>query len=58
MQIYPRSHAGQRFFTKDYRAEIYTQFGRDWIDDSSFLTVLRRHYPPLASALYVLSNGF
>ena len=47
-----------RFFTKDYRAEIYTQLGLDWIDDSSFLTVLRRHYPSLSPALYGLSNGF
>ena len=47
-----------RFFTEDYRAEIYTQFGLDWIDDNSFLTVLRRHYPALAPALYGLQNGF
>lgn len=47
-----------RFFTEDYRADIYTQFGLDWIDDNSFLTVLRRHYPALLPALYGLSNGF
>ena len=47
-----------RFFTEDYRAEIYTQFGLDWIDDNSFITVLRRHYPALAPALYGLKNGF
>jgi Animal haem peroxidase len=47
-----------RFFTKDYRAEIYTQFGLDWIEDNSFLTVLRRHYPELAPALVGVENGF
>ena len=47
-----------RFFTADYRAEIYTQFGLDWIDDNSFLSVLRRHYPALSPALYGLTNGF
>ena len=47
-----------RFFTEDYRAEIYTQFGLDWIEENSFLTVLRRHYPALSPALYGLTNGF
>ena len=47
-----------RFFTADYRAEIYTQFGLNWIDDNSFITVLRRHYPALTPALYGLKNGF
>ncbi len=47
-----------RFFTEDYRAEIYTQMGLDWIDNNNFLTVLRRHYPALAPALYGLENGF
>lgn len=47
-----------RFFTKDYRAEVYTQFGLDWIDDNSMLTVLRRHYPTLSPALVGVQNGF
>ncbi len=47
-----------RFFTKDYRASVYTQFGLDWIEENSFLTVLRRHYPALSPALYGLTNGF
>ena len=47
-----------RFFTEDYRAEIYTPFGLEWIDNNSFLTVLRRHYPALSPALYGLTNGF
>lgn len=47
-----------RFFTKDYRAEIYTQFGLDWIDNNNLLTVLRRHYPTLNPALVGVQNGF
>ncbi|NES77784.1 MULTISPECIES: peroxidase family protein [unclassified Okeania] len=47
-----------RFFTEDYRAEIYTQFGLDWIDNNSMLTVLRRHYPSLSLALFSVENAF
>ena len=47
-----------RFFTKDYRAEIYTQLGLDWIENNSFLTVLRRHHPELAPAFIGVENGF
>ena len=47
-----------RFFTKDYRAEIYTQFGLDWIDDSTMLSVLLRNYPELSPALFGVQNAF
>ena len=47
-----------RFFTKDYRAEIYTQFGLDWIENNSMLTVLLRHHPTLAPALDGVKNAF
>jgi hypothetical protein len=47
-----------RFFTKDYTAEVYTQFGLDWIDNNSMLTVLRRHYPTVSPALFGVQNGF
>lgn len=47
-----------RFFTKDYRAEIYTDFGLKWIDQSTMLDVLRRHYPQLAPTLYGVQNAF
>ncbi len=47
-----------RFFTKDYRAEVYTQFGLDWIDNNSMLTVLRRHFPELSLAHAGLNNAF
>jgi hypothetical protein len=47
-----------RFFTKDYRAEVYTQFGLDWIDNNSMLTIVQRHYPELRPALVGVENGF
>ena len=47
-----------RFFTKDYRAEVYTQFGLDWINDTTMLDVVRRHYPELQSSLNGVSNAF
>ena len=34
-----------RFFTDDYRAELYTEFGLNYIKENSMLTVLKRHYP-------------
>jgi hypothetical protein len=47
-----------RFFTRDYTAEMYTQAGLDWINDSSMVSVLLRHYPSLAPALRGSSNAF
>ncbi|MDP9223525.1 MAG: peroxidase, partial [Actinomycetota bacterium] len=34
-----------RFFTRDYRPEIYTQDGLDWVESNSMRTVLLRHFP-------------
>ncbi len=47
-----------RFFTKDYRAAVYTQWGLEWIDRSSMVDVLLRHYPGLAPCLEGVSNAF
>ena len=47
-----------RFFTRDYTAETYTQAGLDWINDSSMVSVLLRHYPSLAPALRGKKNAF
>lgn len=47
-----------RFFTTDYRAEVYTQQGLDWIEDNTMLTVLRRHHPGLSPALDGIQNAF
>ena len=47
-----------RYFTNDYTAEMYTQAGLDWINDSTMLGVLLRHYPSLAPALSRTKNAF
>jgi hypothetical protein len=47
-----------RFFTDDYRAEIYTEFGLDYVKKNSMLSVLRRHFPQLAPALAGVENAF
>jgi hypothetical protein len=47
-----------RFFTDDYRAEIYTEFGLDYLRKSSMLSVLRHHLPQLAPALSGIENAF
>ena len=47
-----------RFFTRDYNAETYTQTGLDWIDESSMRDVLLRHYPGLEPALRGVDNAF
>lgn len=47
-----------RFFTEDWRPEIYTEWGLDWIRKTTMLTILRRHYPQLAPALDGVTNAF
>ncbi len=36
-----------RFFTTDFRPEVYTQTGFDWVNHTSMKDVLLRHYPEL-----------
>ncbi|WLB09526.1 peroxidase family protein [Bradyrhizobium elkanii] len=47
-----------RFFTDDYRSEIYTDFGLDWIRNNGLKSVLLRHAPQLGPALEGVNNGF
>jgi hypothetical protein len=47
-----------RFFTDDWRPEIYTEFGLDYIRSNSMLSILRRHFPQLAPALAGVENAF
>lgn len=50
---------GDRFYTSDYRAEIYTPEGLAWVDDTTMKDVLLRHYPDLAqTGLANVSNAF
>jgi hypothetical protein len=36
-----------RFFTKDFRPEVYTQLGYDWVNNTTMKDVLLRHYGEL-----------
>jgi hypothetical protein len=47
-----------RFFTDDYRADFYTEFGIQYLKDISMLALLKRHYPDLAPALEGVTNAF
>ena len=47
-----------RFFTDDFRPEIYTELGMDWIDNNSMKSVLQRHVPELAMPLEGVNNAF
>ncbi len=48
-----------RFYTDDYREEVYTKEGLKWVDDSSLKKVILRHFPDLAtSGLGNVKNAF
>jgi hypothetical protein len=48
-----------RFYTENYDEHTYTREGLQWIDNTSFKTVLLRHYPQLAqSGLANVRNAF
>ena len=53
-----RRITSDRFFSDDYKPDIYTQAGLDWIDDNDFSSVVRRHFPELEPALRGLPHGF
>jgi hypothetical protein len=47
-----------RFLTVDYRPEIYSPLGIDWIANNGMTSVLLRHCPELARALAPTGNAF
>jgi hypothetical protein len=48
-----------RFYTDDYREEVYTEQGMQWVDDATLKSVLIRHFPELASTgLGNVTNAF
>ncbi|MGN6608259.1 MAG: peroxidase family protein [Jatrophihabitans sp.] len=47
-----------RFFTDDFRPEVYTQLGYDWVQRTTMKDVLLRHYPDLAPALEHVDRVF
>ena len=40
-----------RFLTVDFRPEIYSPFGMDWIAQNSMTSIILRHCPEVASAI-------
>jgi hypothetical protein len=47
-----------RFFTVDYRPEVYTPAGLRWIEDATMSGILLRHHPELGAALQRVENAF
>jgi hypothetical protein len=47
-----------RFFTNDFRPELYTDFGIEYVRRNTMLNVLQRHFPQLAPALAGVKNAF
>ena len=47
-----------RFFTRDYRPEIYTKEGIDWVESNNMRTLLLRHFPELEATLHGVANPF
>jgi hypothetical protein len=47
-----------RFFTRDFRPEIYSPAGLAWLRDNDMRTVLLRHLPQLRPALRGVDNAF
>jgi hypothetical protein len=48
-----------RFYTDDYREEVYTAEGLRWVDESSFKKVILRHFPELEkTGLGNVKNAF
>ncbi|WP_204029802.1 peroxidase family protein [Sinosporangium siamense] len=47
-----------RFLTVDFRPEVYTPLGLDWIDRSGMKSVILRHCPELAASLPRKASAF
>jgi hypothetical protein len=47
-----------RFFTDDYRPEVYTPEGMRWIEDTDMRDVILRHAPALSPAFAGVQNAF
>ncbi len=47
-----------RFFTDDYRPEVYTPEGIRWVEDTDMRDVILRHAPSLSPAFAGIHNAF
>ncbi|MER5867524.1 peroxidase family protein [Kitasatospora sp. NPDC002040] len=53
-----RRMTSDRFFTDDYRPEVYTPEGLEWIERTGMHQLLLRHHPELAAGLDGSRNAF
>jgi len=54
----PRRVKSDRFLTTDYTPKMYTRSGLKWIDDTTMVTLLLRHFPELGPSLRGVTNAF
>ena len=47
-----------RYFTSDFTTEMYTRVGMNWVQNTTMIDVLLRHYPELRSAMRGVTNAF
>ena len=47
-----------RFFTADFTPEVYTPAGMAWLEGTSMIDIVLRHYPQLRPALRGVQNAF
>ena len=47
-----------RYFTADFTTEMYTQVGMNWVQNTTMMDVLLRHYPELRPAMRGVTNAF
>jgi hypothetical protein len=47
-----------RFFGNDFTADVYTGVGMDWVQNTTMIDVLARHYPALRGPLAGVQNAF
>ena len=47
-----------RFLSKDYTPEVYTKAGFEWVEGTSMIDVLLRHFPKLKPAVAGIESAF
>jgi len=47
-----------RYFTSDFTTDMYTRVGMNWVQDTTMIDVLLRHYPQLRPAMRGVTNAF
>jgi hypothetical protein len=47
-----------RFLTVDYRPEVYSHVGLDWIEQNGMTSIILRHCPQLSTVLPRTASAF